>query len=124
MQRIAASAVRASRTPATRRMFSADAHHATPEYEGIEKVIRTYLPHNHQIVVAVLGFYGVIIGGAVLNSRRKAANAPKPVPTVPDYHTVKVVSAIPGVEDDGFEEFMEESDENVEKWFDSLETME
>ena len=40
-----------------------------------------------QIVLAVLGLYGAIIGAAVLRSKVKAANAPKVEPVKPDYHT-------------------------------------
>ena len=40
-----------------------------------------------QIVLAVLGLYGTIIGAAVLRSKVKAANAPKVAPVFPDFHT-------------------------------------
>jgi hypothetical protein len=44
-------------------------------------------PQIAQIVLAVLGFYGLIIGGAVAKSKISAANAPVPAPVFPDYHT-------------------------------------
>ena len=68
-----------------------------------------------------MGFYGAVVGISMAYSSAKKASAPKPAPVRPDFHTEKAVTSTPGVEDDGFEEFICDGDENVEKWFASLE---
>lgn len=73
---------------------------------------------------AVLGFYGVLIGLSVMKSKFSASRAAanKPAPTKPDLHTEVVRGAIPSMEDEGFEAFMNESDENAEKWLSNLDS--
>eukprot|EP00353_Schmidingerella_taraikaensis_P010055 CAMPEP_0185573754 /NCGR_PEP_ID=MMETSP0434-20130131/5387_1 /TAXON_ID=626734 ORGANISM="Favella taraikaensis, Strain Fe Narragansett Bay" /NCGR_SAMPLE_ID=MMETSP0434 /ASSEMBLY_ACC=CAM_ASM_000379 /LENGTH=105 /DNA_ID=CAMNT_0028190085 /DNA_START=1 /DNA_END=318 /DNA_ORIENTATION=+ len=98
-------------------------HHEEVEYEGMEKALRAYFPHNHQIVLMVMGFYTVLIGTSMAVSSAKKAAAPVPTPERPDFHTIKERSAIPSAEDDpeGWEEFISESDDNVEAWLKNME---
>lgn len=66
----------------------------------------------------VMGFYITLISLAVLRSKMKAAKeeANAPPAEFPDFHTVKEVSEIPSIEDEAWESWIEEDEENIEKW--------
>ncbi|KAA0157427.1 hypothetical protein FNF27_00689 [Cafeteria roenbergensis] len=87
-----------------------------PSYTGAEAVLRGLLPHNWQVVIAVLGTYGVIATIATSG----APPAP-PAPEKPDLKTEAVISEVPTLSEnpEAWATFMEE-EENVVKYFDSL----
>jgi len=96
-----------------------------PDYEGIESYVRFYLPQNHHIVYAILGLYGSVALYFIMKGNAKSAATLRtmPPPQKPDYHTVKVRSAIPEFGTADWEAFIAEGEDSVQKWFASLEEL-
>ena len=92
------SAQMAART-ASRRRFGSNAN---VQYEGAEAKLRAILPHDHQIVLAFLGSYGVLIGLS------RAGGGDEPAPTKAPLATASVSTdgAVPSIADPSFDEWI------------------
>lgn len=93
-----------------------------PDYEGIEAYARYYMPENAHLAYFVLGTYAAIGIYFSLRSRSNAAAElrAQPAPARPDYRTVKTRTDIPDFGSDEWVSFINEGEDNVQKWFASL----
>ncbi|GBG34393.1 Hypothetical Protein FCC1311_106172 [Hondaea fermentalgiana] len=90
--------------------------HAKVEYEGAEKIVRQYLPEDHQIVLAnmaswvvLYGLYKLVAGGSKEEAKAEAPAAASGSDT-----------EVPSIMDDSFEEWSKVPG-NLEKWEKSME---
>merc|ERR1712161_161938 len=78
----------------------------TPNWEGIDKVVRGYFPQDYQLAIAILSFYGSLIG--LSRIRASFAKQPEAVEEAPKPTTVVVSSSgIPSIESPDFEKYIE-----------------
>ena len=91
--------------------MSADA--GAQEYEGLEATVRGVFPHNHQIVLAILGGYvGCYVLYKLLGSSAPAEEEATPIAAAT---SGAATSSIPSVFSEKFEEWVK-TPGNAEKW--------
>ena len=96
------------------RNMSADA--APQEYEGLEATVRGVFPHNHQIVLAILGGYaGLFILSKVFGSSAPEEEEEEKATPAVAASSGGAASSIPSVFSDKFEEWVK-APGNAEKW--------
>mmetsp|Transcript_8545 Transcript_8545/g.12411 ORF Transcript_8545/g.12411 Transcript_8545/m.12411 type:complete len:139 (+) Transcript_8545:58-474(+) len=122
-RRVSAAAVSKSKS---KRSFGA---HAAPEWTGIDKIVRSYFPEDHQLAGAVLAGYGFLITGAVLRGKMKGKPEEEPVAASTAAAATSSGDIPPSVESADFEAFLNndaafgkflESEESMMKWVDTL----
>ena len=93
--------------------------------QGLEAVVRQYLPENHHVVLATLGAY---VGLFALYKLTRKAPAPVPLEVEAGHGRAALVgagsaSSVPSLLSEGFGKWSAESG-NMEKWVKSLDQWE
>mmetsp|Transcript_17056 Transcript_17056/g.24928 ORF Transcript_17056/g.24928 Transcript_17056/m.24928 type:complete len:134 (-) Transcript_17056:138-539(-) len=93
-------------------------HGPPPPTDGIEGMVRKYLPNDEHMALGIMGFYGVAYGLFKLTSGGKKEEEAKVEAAAPS--TAAAGDEIPSMADEKFDSWSEIPG-NMEKWVASLE---
>mmetsp|Transcript_9765 Transcript_9765/g.12883 ORF Transcript_9765/g.12883 Transcript_9765/m.12883 type:complete len:133 (+) Transcript_9765:182-580(+) len=92
-------------TTQKRNMSLGESHGPPPEWEGVDKVVRSYFPHDHQLSAAIIGGYFSLY--AIYSISTMGGKKKEETPVVVETASTTPTGAVPDIESPDFEKFLD-----------------